>query len=218
MSLARLCFILIPVLCANVNYAQVTTITALGRTATSTQTRQQPEFFQKIPLPDSLIQETNVSKNKTDLALPLNFLTITSSFGKRFHPIYLKEQMHAGVDLKAVFEPVYAFAEGKVSQAGYDSRSGNYITLLHGSNGTLSSIYAHLSCLLVSVGDRVLAGNIIGISGNTGSSTAPHLHFALKVDNRYVDPVPVMKVLIDLLRTADQCDNTENGTKNIKGK
>jgi murein DD-endopeptidase MepM/ murein hydrolase activator NlpD len=218
MSLARLCFMLIAVLCANVNYAQVTTITALGRARTSTKASQQPRLAQNISSINRSIQEADATENKTDLALPLNLLTITSYFGKRFHPIYHKEQMHAGIDLKAVFEPVYAFAEGKVTEAGYDSRSGNYITLLHGSNGTLSSIYAHLSCLLVSVGDRVLAGNIIGISGNTGSSTAPHLHFALKVDNRFVDPVPVMKVLIDLLRTADQCDNTENSTKNIKGK
>ena len=105
--------------------------------------------------------------------------------------------MHAGIDLRANYEAVFAFAEGIITKAGYDAYSGNFITILHSyGKEKLTSVYAHLSSLNVKVGDVVQAGQIIGISGNTGYSTAPHLHFALKLDSKVLDPLPVLTYLL----------------------
>src|SRR4051794_30738063 len=138
-----------------------------------------------------------VSTTRADFSLPLSYLTVTSLFGQRYHPILHYNKLHAGIDLRANYEAVFAFAEGIVTRAGYDAYSGNFITILHGCGSEkLTSVYAHLSSLNVKVGDVVQVGQIIGISGNTGYSTAPHLHFALKLDNKVLDPLPVLKYLL----------------------
>lgn len=211
---------LIAVLSPKVDYAQLITITAVGKSVTGKKLEQKQSQVQNLTLIDNLAHREvdTISGKELNLALPLDNLTVTSSFGERFHPIYHREKLHAGVDLKAFYEPVYAFAGGVVTQAGYDTKSGNYITILHGTSGTLSSVYAHLSYLQVKAGDKIPSGYIIGISGNTGSSTAPHLHFALKVRSRPIDPVPVLKSLVHLLEVTGQGDDTEKGAENVKGK
>lgn len=195
-----ICIISIIVLSANVNYAQVITINAFGKTVKRAKSLRD-EALNVLPGIDSTTSErVEVKKNERepDLVLPLSFLTVTSTFGKRVHPIYHYKKQHAGIDLRASYEVVYAFAGGIVNQAAYNSKSGNYITILHGTSKRLTSTYAHLSYINVKPGDTVEAGQIIGISGNTGLSTSPHLHFSLKVDNIPIDPFPVLRFLVQL--------------------
>ena len=83
-----------------------------------------------------------------------------------------------------------AIAMGIIIKQGHDARSGKYIVIDHG-NG-IESVYCHLSKFLHEPGAIVLAGDEIGVSGETGMATGPHLHFAIKENGKYVDPLPLI--------------------------
>lgn len=100
------------------------------------------------------------------------------------HPVTGKLSLHQGIDLRADFEPVYAVMDGMVEKAGYDDKSGFYIRLIHSPFVTIS--YAHLSVIKVKEGEIINAGDIIGISGNSGTSTGPHLHFRILYTNKSI--------------------------------
>lgn len=115
--------------------------------------------------------------------------TMTCPFGMRYHPITGEYKLHSGMDLGVpVGTPVYSMAEGNVIISEYNSAWGNYVVIYHG-NG-ISSLYAHLSKRLVSVGATVKAGQRIGLSGSTGYSTGPHLHFEIRQNGTPIDPTP----------------------------
>ena len=124
----------------------------------------------------------NVGIGTGEFAAPLNSYTFTSAFKYRWG------RLHGGVDL-AVDEgtPVYAADNGKVIVAEDSGNGyGSYIILDH-RNG-FKTLYGHNSQLLVSVGDVVGKGEKIALSGNTGNSTGPHLHFEVQVNDEKVDP------------------------------
>lgn len=109
-------------------------------------------------------------------------LVVTSPYGWRKHPVTGARSFHNGVDLRANFEPVYAMLPGEVVSTGYEPKGGNYITLRH---GCIHVSYCHLSFIGVKRGSSVFPGQAIGISGNSGTSTTgPHLHIAVKDDNK----------------------------------
>lgn len=114
--------------------------------------------------------------------------TISSEFGLRDQPTAGASTNHKGIDI-AVSEgtEVYACASGKVITATYDSGAGNYVKIDHG-NGYVS-IYMHNSELKVSEGDEVQTGQVIALSGNTGTSTGAHLHFQINKDDTAVNPL-----------------------------
>lgn len=118
---------------------------------------------------------------------------LTSRFGTRFDPYYKVWQLHAGVDLAApTGTPILAAADGRVSRAGWYGGYGRYTCIDHGraDGQRLSTCYAHQSRLLVAPGQRVRAGEVIGLVGSTGASTGPHLHFEVRLGGRPVDPLP----------------------------
>ncbi len=123
----------------------------------------------------------NIGIGTGELHAPLSSYTFTSAFKWRWG------RLHGGVDL-AVSEgtPVYASDNGKVIFAGSGGGYGNYVILDH--NNGFKTLYAHNSDLLVSAGDIVAQGDKIALSGNTGNSTGPHLHFEVMVDDEKVDP------------------------------
>lgn len=117
---------------------------------------------------------------------PLEEVYITSPFGPRVLDGVLQD--HNGVDLRAaVGTPVLAIADGVVTW-GWNERSGNYILLQLDGSEDIRAGYAHLSRIDVAQGARVTAGQIIGLSGNTGSARGPHLHFTIRVNGDTVDP------------------------------
>ena len=83
--------------------------------------------------------------------------------------------------------PVYAADDGKIVYAGWKNGYGNYIEIDHG-NG-LRSFYGHLNKVNVSRGDKVYRGDGIGLSGNTGNSTGPHLHFGVHKNGESINPL-----------------------------
>ncbi len=118
--------------------------------------------------------------------------TITSPFGYRVHPLTGSRRLHAGIDIAVPSgSGIYAGEDGVVSISTYSSSAGNYILINHG--GGLSTVYMHNSKLLVDVGDTVKKGQKIALSGSTGWSTGPHCHFGVRVNGRYVNPIPYLK-------------------------
>ena len=123
--------------------------------------------------------------NKNDLGSwhsPLDKTIVTSDFGLR------RAVWHYGIDIRVkTGNPVYAAFDGVVRISGYDRRGfGRFVVIRH-KNG-LETLYAHLSKSLIKLGDEVKAGDIIGKGGNSGRSTAPHLHFELRYSGNAIDP------------------------------
>ena len=112
---------------------------------------------------------------------------VNSPFGPRLSPWTGEPEFHVGVDLAAnLGTPVKATAGGVVRFAGTTEVYGQSILLGHGAG--IETRYAHLKKIGVTRGQRVERGQLIGLTGNTGRSTGPHLHYEVLVDGRPVDP------------------------------
>ncbi|WP_459788239.1 M23 family metallopeptidase [Alteriqipengyuania sp. 357] len=124
-------------------------------------------------------------------SMPLENAVMTSGYGMRNHPVLRKRANHKGIDLAApTGTPIYATADGTVERANWFSSYGNYIQIGHGN--AIETRFAHLSRIVVSDGQQVRKGDLIGYVGSTGRSTGPHLHYEVRIDGRAVDPRPFM--------------------------
>ena len=113
---------------------------------------------------------------------------VGSGFGLRMHPIFKVVRPHNGLDVDAAMgAPVQAAKAGRVIFAGVMEGFGNVVMLQH--DGPVSTTYAHLSKILVSVGNKVDRGDVIGLVGATGWATGPHLHFEVRVNGQPRDPM-----------------------------
>jgi murein DD-endopeptidase MepM/ murein hydrolase activator NlpD len=129
---------------------------------------------------------------KALMRTPINGARLTSTFGKRRHPILGYSLMHRGSDFGApTGTPIMAAGDGVIEKAGPNGAYGNYIRIRH--SGDFKSAYAHLSRFGAGVasGKRVRQGQIIGYVGTTGRSTGPHLHFEILRKNAQVNPATV---------------------------
>lgn len=114
--------------------------------------------------------------------------TITSLFGIRINPVTQAQEFHNGLDI-AVPEgtPVLAVRCAKVYHVGYTALNGIYMRLR--CDDGYQIVYAHLSEAIVSVNERVSQGDKVALSGNTGQSTGPHLHYGLSRRGQRLDPL-----------------------------
>lgn len=116
-------------------------------------------------------------------------IALASGFGLRIHPVYKVKKMHTGIDFAAsIGTPIYATADGTVVKvevrfSGY----GKMVEIDHGFG--YRTRYAHMHDFAVKKGQQVKRGDLIGYVGNTGLSTAPHLHYEVFINNKRVDPV-----------------------------
>lgn len=119
---------------------------------------------------------------------PLKETIITSSYGYRIHPVTKKKKFHRGIDFRANRKEVFATADGVVSfaRASDSGDFGRVIKIRH--NFGFETIYAHLSKTLVKTGDVIRKNQVIGISGNSGRSTAPHLHYEVYYGSKVLNP------------------------------
>lgn len=117
------------------------------------------------------------------------YTRITSDYGWRPHPIYKTNKFHAGIDIGVPWgKKVVAAGAGEVLYADTYGGYGKTVMIDHG--GGIVSLYAHNSSLQVKVGTVVAAGTTVALSGSTGVSTGPHLHFEVRKDGEVVNPRP----------------------------
>lgn len=113
---------------------------------------------------------------------------ISSGFGMRQHPCYKRRKFHTGIDIpETKGTPVYATGNGIVTARGYDVGYGYFIEIQH--VGGFHSFYAHLSWILVNVGERVSITQQIACVGSTGVTTGNHLHYEVRKGKRYLNPI-----------------------------
>jgi murein DD-endopeptidase MepM/ murein hydrolase activator NlpD len=134
---------------------------------------------------DSLLRQTA----SVPLGLPFDGAVITSRFGVRKDPFTGRRALHNGVDLRGEMRaPVRATADGIVTEVGYARRGyGHYVRIWH-EDGE-ETLFGHLAKVSVHGGEAVSRGDVIGLLGNSGRSTGPHLHYEIRRDGRAVDPV-----------------------------
>tara|TARA_E500000331_G_scaffold87792_1_gene83550 strand:+ start:120 stop:1091 length:972 start_codon:yes stop_codon:yes gene_type:complete len=114
---------------------------------------------------------------------------MASGYGYRIHPIYKTRKMHYGMDFSAkTGTEIYTTGDGVVSKVKRSKRGyGNYVKINHGFG--YETLYAHMSKYIVKKGQKVKRGEVIGFVGNSGISTAPHLHYEVRKDNKKINPV-----------------------------
>ena len=158
--------------------------------------RSEPErpLAQRIDTASQTAFEKRLMLESIPSGFPVESEQVTSRFGMRRHPIQERTAMHGGVDLRAPRgTPIYATADGVVEWASkhHNSGLGNMVKLVH--NYGFTTIYGHMDSIDVQVGHYVKRGELLGYSGNTGVSTAPHLHYEVRHLNRRLDPSPFMR-------------------------
>ena len=122
---------------------------------------------------------------------PVANAPLTSGFGERSHPISKVLRFHYGIDFGTpIGTPIRAARSGRVIFAGRHGGYGKFIAIEH-ANGYRTN-YAHLQDINIAVGDQVSVADIIGLSGNTGYTTGPHLHFELLLNGQAIDPLPYL--------------------------
>ncbi len=123
-----------------------------------------------------------------------------SPYGMRFHPILHYTRLHDGMDIGgACGQPIYAASDGvvvKAAKGGYNGGSGNNVRVDSGTiNGhQVEEAYLHMQTIVVSVGQQVQKGDLLGTVGNTGLSTSCHLHFSVYEDGHGVNPAKYLKL------------------------
>ena len=123
----------------------------------------------------------------TAFVYPLVGTRISSDFGTRVHPVIKRLRHHDGIDLAAPnMAPIRAISAGTIIFAGKYKGYGNLITVRHA--GEMTSHYGHCQSIKVRPGQHVKAGQIIGLVGETGRVTGPHLHFEVRVNGVAQDP------------------------------
>ncbi len=161
----------------------------------------QDELMQEIAAKEAELKEAKYDEHLKKLALqgenPPSSATwitptegrLTSPFGMRLHPVLKYYRMHNGIDLAAPQgTPIYATRAGKVTKTAYQAGgAGNYVSINHLDG--FSSIYMHMTNYVVTQGQNVSAGQLIGYVGSTGISTGPHLHFGVSYAGTYVNPL-----------------------------
>ena len=132
------------------------------------------------------------SLRRAYLASPMEFSRVTSGFKMRFHPILQTWRAHLGVDYAAPTGTlVRSVGDGNVEFAGVQNGFGNVVIVRHRNQHT--TVYAHLSRILVHKGQNVTQGQNVGAVGATGWATGPHLHFEFRVNGQHHDPMTIAR-------------------------
>lgn len=133
--------------------------------------KRSPDFSHKIPLGSPLVENFRIS----------------SSYGRRTHPITQKMEFHSGTDLAADFaSKIIATADGTVTFAGWQKGYGKTVIIQHEYG--FYSVYGHMTLFYTKKGKKVKKGDVIGFVGSTGKSTGDHLHYEIRKNNKTLNP------------------------------
>ena len=144
-----------------------------------------------VNVTDSLL--LGLLTQRCDVCLPLDMLTKTSSYGVRQDPVVRCQKFHDGIDLRCNMQYVYSMMPGTIKKVVYSNKGyGNHVIISHGD---VDCLYGHLYMSTVKEGDMIPAGYVVGISGNTGKTTGPHLHIRMTYRGKSIDPEPFIKYL-----------------------
>lgn len=117
---------------------------------------------------------------------------ISSPYGYRTHPIFRRRKFHTGVDIAGRNRsPIRASNSGKVIYSGWYGGYGRVVIIDHGKS--MSTLYAHMSSIKVSKGQKVTKGQTVGYEGSTGYSTGPHLHFEVRKNGKHTNPMSYIR-------------------------
>ncbi|MBU0536978.1 MAG: M23 family metallopeptidase [Gammaproteobacteria bacterium] len=150
-------------------------------------------LYQRLDTASQTASEKHFMLSAIPSGYPLADAHVTSRYGMRDHPVLGRMALHGDADLRAAIgTPVYATADGVVELAGMNNGGfGRMIKLSH--NFGFVSVFGHLSKTSVASGDYVRQGDLIGYTGNTGLSSAPHLHYEVRHLHRRLAPGPFME-------------------------
>jgi 3D (Asp-Asp-Asp) domain-containing protein len=150
---------------------------------------QEQSYECKIDSLLNVIEELKTTFDSIPTGIPLDTLVIQDGYGVRKHPIFGRWQMHSGIDLiDSWHDTVYSTASGTVNFSGWNYGYGRCVEIEHAFS--FITKYAHLHKLFVNKEDNVIKGQAIGIMGNTGDVTGPHLHYEISHDGKTIDPMP----------------------------
>ena len=136
--------------------------------------------------------ESGKSAKKFLVRKPVNTAIMRSGFGARRHPILGFVKMHTGVDWATAYgTPIFAAGNGVIEKEGWESGYGKFILVRH--NNGYETAYGHMSAYARGTheGEHVRQGQVIGFVGSTGLSTGSHLHFEIRINGRFVDPMRI---------------------------
>ncbi len=168
------------------------TIDSLEYAYDAAKQREYQEWLAAHP-PQNVGGSTNVVDGVNWL-VPINYTNFSSPFGYRIHPIYGDWRFHYGVDLAAPQgTPIYASRGGKVTVTDYEAGGAGYYVAINHLDG-FSTRYLHMTHYIVSPGQYVAQGQIIGYCGSTGGSTGPHLHFSVYYNGQAVNPANYINI------------------------
>lgn len=161
---------------------------------------------------NGLYNKEGKSNNASGVGYPLASIHVSSSYGRRLDPFTGRWATHNGIDYRARSgTPVYAVANGTVTQARYKGGFGNEVRIRHASG--MITQYAHLLSMSARVGQTVRRGQIIGRVGSTGRSTGAHLHFGLINNGRYINPNQLRMVGAEKLNDQQMAEFTTQKEK-----
>lgn len=165
--------------------------------------KRSQEFLRKYWKERKILKKVIKTTAKTpyfskSFIMPLKKIKITGEFGAKRKYKNGRIRVHRGIDLKAPFSTkVYAINSGKVILTKKFTFEGNFLVIDHG--GGIVSFYMHLSQFKVRKGNFVKRGQIIALSGNSGNSRSPHLHFAIKINNNTINPLKFIETINQII-------------------
>lgn len=144
-----------------------------------------------VNVKDSLL--FGLIKERMTVCLPLDYISVNSRYGFRRDPYSKCKTFHDGIDLQCNNQHVYSMLPGVVTKVVISTKGyGNHVIVDYGH---IQVLYGHMAFITVNEGESVLAGTILGVSGNTGKSTGPHLHIKITAGKKSLDPAPFVAYL-----------------------
>lgn len=144
-----------------------------------------------VNVKDSLL--FGLIKERMSMCLPLDYISVNSRYGFRRDPYSKCKTFHDGIDLQCNNQHVYSMLPGVVTKVVISNKGyGNHVIVDYGH---IQVLYGHMAFITVNQGETVYAGTILGVSGNSGKSTGPHLHIKISAGKKSLDPAPFVAYL-----------------------